>query len=60
MANRKIVILYGSETGTAKEVAERIWREAKRSVLYIYVIKFETLETDFLCNFITLGIELRD
>lgn len=30
MANRKITILYGSQTGTAKEVAERIWREAKR------------------------------
>jgi flavodoxin len=30
MANRKINILYGSQTGTAKEVAERIWREAKR------------------------------
>ncbi|KAL1138647.1 hypothetical protein AAG570_008709 [Ranatra chinensis] len=25
----KILILYGSETGTAQDVAERIWREAK-------------------------------
>jgi equilibrative nucleoside transporter 1/2/3 len=30
MVNRKITILYGSQTGTAQEVAERIWREAKR------------------------------
>lgn len=29
MENRKLVILYGSETGTAQEVAERIWRESK-------------------------------
>jgi flavodoxin len=35
MANRKITVLYGSETGTAKEVAERIWREAKRSVIFM-------------------------
>jgi flavodoxin len=35
MANRKITILYGSQTGTAKEVAERIWREAKRSVMFV-------------------------
>lgn len=26
---KRILILYGSQTGTAKEVAERIWREAK-------------------------------
>jgi flavodoxin len=27
---RKITVLYGSQTGTAQEVAERIWREARR------------------------------
>lgn len=27
---KKILILYGSQTGTAQDVAERIWREAKR------------------------------
>ena len=27
---RKLVILYGSETGTAQGVAERVYRESKR------------------------------
>ncbi|KAJ8300702.1 hypothetical protein KUTeg_022221 [Tegillarca granosa] len=30
MATRKLLILYGSQTGTAQDVAERIGREAKR------------------------------
>ncbi|KAJ9585199.1 hypothetical protein L9F63_003002, partial [Diploptera punctata] len=30
MLNQRITILYGSQTGTAQEVAERIWRELKR------------------------------
>ncbi|XP_034233950.1 NADPH-dependent diflavin oxidoreductase 1 [Thrips palmi] len=29
MAGRRILVLYGSQTGTAQEVSERIWREAK-------------------------------
>lgn len=29
-SNRKLTVLYGSQTGTAQEVAERIWREARR------------------------------
>lgn len=28
--SKKIVILYGSETGTAQDMAEQIWRDAKR------------------------------
>jgi sulfite reductase alpha subunit-like flavoprotein len=28
--NEKIVILYGSQTGNAQDLAERIWRESKR------------------------------
>lgn len=28
--SRKLVILYGSQTGTAQDVAEGIWRESKR------------------------------
>ena len=27
---RKILILYGSQTGTAQDIAERIWRESKQ------------------------------
>ena len=30
MENRQLVVLYGSQTGTAQEVAERIGREARR------------------------------
>jgi len=30
MVNQKVTILYGSQTGTAQEVAERIWREARK------------------------------
>lgn len=28
--NEKITILYGSQTGNAQDLAERIWRESKR------------------------------
>lgn len=27
---RNLIILYGSQTGTAQDVAENIWRESKR------------------------------
>uniref|UniRef100_A0A493T711 Flavodoxin-like domain-containing protein n=1 Tax=Anas platyrhynchos platyrhynchos TaxID=8840 RepID=A0A493T711_ANAPP len=30
MAERRLLILYGSQTGTAQDTAERIGREAKR------------------------------
>ncbi|XP_047113286.1 NADPH-dependent diflavin oxidoreductase 1 isoform X2 [Schistocerca piceifrons] len=30
MSKRKLTILYGSQTGSAQDVAERIWREARR------------------------------
>lgn len=28
--NKRITILYGSQTGNAQDLAERIWRESKR------------------------------
>lgn len=28
----KITILYGSETGTAQDTAEQIWKSSKRSL----------------------------
>lgn len=40
MINTNVTILYGSETGTAEDVAEQIWKSAKRfcycslSILY--------------------------
>ncbi len=30
MAERRVVVLYGSQTGTSQDVAERVGREAKR------------------------------
>ena len=35
--NRNISVLFGSQTGTAQEVAERIGREAKRRYLSVCV-----------------------
>jgi flavodoxin len=30
MTEPKITILYGSETGTAQDIAEQIWKRSKR------------------------------
>ena len=38
---RKISVLYGSQTGTAQEVAERIGREAKRRHLSASVLALD-------------------
>jgi len=39
--NRKISVLFGSQTGTAQEVAERIGREAKRRYLSVGVLALD-------------------
>ena len=41
ISGRKISVLYGSQTGTAKEVAERIGREAKRRHLSASVLALD-------------------
>ena len=38
---RRISVLYGSQTGTAQEVAERIGREAKRRYLSASVLALD-------------------
>ena len=38
---RQVSVLYGSQTGTAQEVAERIGREAKRRYLLARVIALD-------------------
>ena len=38
---RKISVLYGSQTGTAQEVAERIGREAKRRYITAAVLPLD-------------------
>ena len=39
--SRRICVLYGSQTGTAQEVAERIGREAKRRHLLATVLALD-------------------
>ena len=39
--SRRISVLYGSQTGTAQEVAERIGREAKRRYLSAAVLALD-------------------
>ena len=41
LCGRQIAVLYGSETGTAREVAERIGREAKRRYFPARVIALD-------------------
>jgi sulfite reductase alpha subunit-like flavoprotein len=38
---RKLVVLYGSQTGTAEEVAERIGRDARRRYIVPNVIAMD-------------------
>ena len=41
-ADRKLLILYGSQTGTAQDVAEKIYREAKRRHFSAKVIALDS------------------
>ena len=41
ISGRKISVLYGSQTGTAQEVAERIGLEAKRRYLSASVLALD-------------------
>ena len=41
ISGRKISVLYGSQTGTAQEVAERIGREARRRYLSASVLALD-------------------
>jgi sulfite reductase alpha subunit-like flavoprotein len=38
---RRVIVLYGSQTGTAEEVAERIGREGKRRHLLVRVMALD-------------------
>jgi sulfite reductase alpha subunit-like flavoprotein len=38
---RKLVVLYGSQTGTAEEVAERIGRDARRRYIVPNVVAMD-------------------
>ena len=50
--HRKLLVLYGSQTGTAQAVAERIGREAKRlhfQVTFSRQIAMSTNFDEFFC-----------
>ncbi|KAJ8039423.1 NADPH-dependent diflavin oxidoreductase 1 [Holothuria leucospilota] len=48
MAERKLCILYGSQTGTAQDVAERIGREARRRHFSTRVMPLDSYEISTL------------
>lgn len=68
----KITILYGSETGTAQDVAEQIWKNAKRfcycpsSIIYIEKIfyfairKFEIVNYQKICLLFIFYFMIKD
>lgn len=47
---RRLSVLYGSQTGTAQEVAERIGREAKRRYLSASVLALDDYNVVFLSS----------
>lgn len=48
--NAKITVLYGSQTGNAQDVAERIWRESKRFYFACYVKSMDEYNISDLIN----------
>lgn len=48
--NAKITVLYGSQTGNAQDVAERIWRESKRFYFKCYVKSMDEYDIRELIN----------
>jgi len=40
-STRRVTVLFGSQTGTAEEVAERIGREGKRRYLSVRVVALD-------------------
>ncbi|XP_071802445.1 NADPH-dependent diflavin oxidoreductase 1-like [Asterias amurensis] len=50
MAERRVVVLYGSQTGTAQDVAERVGREAKRRHFKTRVLSLDSYAIGELVN----------
>ena len=48
MTERRLVVLYGSQTGTAEEVAERVGREAERLHFSSLVSSMDTFSLSLL------------
>ena len=58
---RKISVLYGSQTGTAQEVAERIGREAKRRYLSASVLALDDYDVvSWIINLQITRVQYRD
>jgi len=51
---RKLLVLYASQTGTAQETAERIGRDAKRRHFTVKVVAMDSYEKVNECWPITL------
>lgn len=45
---RKLVVLYGSQTGTAQDVAERIGRDAKRRHFAVKVFAMDSYDKVYI------------
>lgn len=52
MGDRRILILYGSQTGTAQDVAEKFAREAKRRLLSTRVMPLDDYSVVCSCGII--------
>jgi sulfite reductase alpha subunit-like flavoprotein len=46
--DRRLLVLYGSETGTAEDVAELVGREAKRRLFRTRVMAMDTYARVFI------------
>jgi sulfite reductase alpha subunit-like flavoprotein len=46
--SNNLIILYGSQTGTAQDLAERIWRRAKHNQLRVELCSFDRLDLNKL------------
>jgi sulfite reductase alpha subunit-like flavoprotein len=50
MESRKMKILYGSETGTASDLAEELWRESKKYHFQSMTMPLDSYKMDNLIN----------
>lgn len=43
-SDRRLLILYGSQTGNAQDVAERVWREGRRRHFRTRVLSMDSYD----------------
>lgn len=49
-AGRQLLVLYGSQTGTAQDTAERVGREGKRKHFRVRVLDMDSYDTVSMRN----------